>query len=86
MTEKIGLNTEILKRINELIQALNMVDDSHNDDFMFLITPDEVDESDIESWEGSIKRMNRLSKAHMEDIKESLDNKITSLSDYIENI
>ena len=62
------------------------VDDSHNDDFMFLITPDELDESDIESWEGSIKRMNRLSKAHMEEIKESLDTKITSLSDYIELI
>ena len=70
--------------LNHFMEKYEMVDDSHQKDFMFLVTPDELDETDVESWEGSIKRMNRLSKQHMEEIKGTLDNKITSLSDRID--
>ena len=69
---------------NGMLEGLGWVDDSHNEHFLFLITPDELDESDVESWEGSIKRMSRLSSQHMEEIKETLNFKIDSLSEYIE--
>ena len=69
---------------NGILEALGWVDDSHNEHFLFLITPDEVDESDVESWEGSIKRMSRLSSQHMEEIKTTLDAKIESLWGFIE--
>ena len=49
-----------------------------------MITPDEVDENDIDSWEGSIKRMSRLSHQHMEQIQSNLDAKIVELSEYIQ--
>ena len=59
-------------------------DNSHNDHFLFVITPDEVDDSEVDSWEGSIKRMSRLSNQHMEEIKITLEAKIDSMWDFIE--
>ena len=59
-------------------------DNSHNDHFLFVITPAEVDDSEVDSWEGSINRMSRLSSQHMEEIKTTLDAKIDSLWAFFE--
>ena len=84
MHEMNWLNALPIFMVNDMMECYGWVDDSHNRQFMYLITPDEVDESDAESWEGSIKRMSRLSSQHMEEIKTALDAKIDSLSSSIE--
>ena len=37
--------------------------------FMYLVTPDEVDENDLGTWEGSIKRMTRVHERSLTQLK-----------------
>ena len=78
------LNVMPMYFLNGLFECCKWTDDSQYNHFLFIVTPDEADESDAESWEGSIKRMSKLSSSHMEEIKTTLDTKIDALSDFIE--
>ena len=47
--------------------------------FLFVVTPDEVEEDDMASWEGTIKQMTRVHDRSMQNLKTELDKHVCAL-------
>ena len=59
------------------IHTSNVVD---NNRFLFLVIPDEDEEDDIVTWEGSIKQMTKFHKKHIDHVKSDLVKQMNELS------
>ena len=52
--------------------------------FMFVVTPDEKDDDEFGSWEGSIKQMNKIFHKRVTSLRSRIDNLIQQLEHHSE--
>ena len=55
-----------------------------NDRFLFVVTPNDDEQDELGTWEGSIRQMSKIMESRISKLEVSLAKQITSLSDQAE--
>ena len=81
---KLELLGDLSANIRKIDKLLGLKRADKNDRFLFVVTPDDDDQDELGTWEGSIRQMSKITDKRISKLEVSLVKQITSLSDQAE--